>query len=94
MKQPYRYMERVTGAWESLQRIVFEQAGLETVFVHVRNLVIPTLIIAAGAHAIDHGPSMRALAVFELDSNGYAVAFGQPITGYLKSCNTSAPLAR
>jgi hypothetical protein len=58
MKQPKRYVETITGVWKSFERITFEQAGLETVLNHTRNLVISTLIIAAGVHAAVHGASM------------------------------------
>lgn len=74
MKQPKRYMAKVTGAWKIFQRIAFEQAGLEAVFNHVRNLVISTLIIAAGMSATVHGPHIPPVAVFELESCGYGVA--------------------
>ena len=42
----------------------FDQGGLEAVFVHIRNLVISTLIIAATVHATVYGSSTAALAVF------------------------------
>jgi hypothetical protein len=99
MNQPNHCREKVAGAWKSFQRIAFEQAGLEAVFNHVRNLVISTLIIAAGAHAIDHGPSMRALEVFELESSGYGVAAAgltlailNLLDGFQKLARTNAPI--
>ena len=93
-------MEKITGAWKSFQRIAFEQAGLEAVFNHVRNLVISTLIIAAGVHAIVHWPSMPALAVFGLESSGYGVAASGLILailnlldGFHKLARTKTPIA-
>jgi hypothetical protein len=44
-------VDNLTGAWNSIQQIAFEGAGLKAVFEHVRNLVLATLIIAAGVHA-------------------------------------------
>jgi hypothetical protein len=74
MKRADRSIEKVTEAWKSLHRITFEQGGLEAVFNHVRNLVISTLIIAAGVHATVHGPTLSTLAIFQIESSGYGVA--------------------
>ena len=74
MNQFKRYAENLTGVWNSFQQMAFERAGLKAVFDHVRNLVLATLIIAAGVHANLYGPHMPALAVFELEPWGYGVA--------------------
>ena len=92
-------MEKVTGAWKSFERIAFEQAGLEAVFQHVRNLVISTLIIAAGVHATVHGHSISPLTVFGLESIGYGVALSGLILailnlldGFHKLAKTNKPI--
>jgi hypothetical protein len=36
-------VDNLTGAWNSIQQIAFEGAGLKAVFEHVRNLVLATL---------------------------------------------------
>lgn len=99
MKQPKRYTGKVTGAWKSFQRIAFEQAGLEAVFNHVRNLVISTLIIGAGVQATVHGPSTAALTVLELESSGYGVAASgftlailNLLDGFHKLARTNTPI--
>jgi hypothetical protein len=82
MNQFKHYVENLIGVWNSFQQIAFERAGLEAVFNHVRNLVIGTLIIAAGVHATIYGPHMPALALFELESCGYGVAATGLISGH------------
>ena len=74
MSQFNHHVENLTGAWNSFQQIAFERAGLKAVFEHVRNLVLATLIIAAGVHANVYWPHMPALAVFEFEPWGYGVA--------------------
>ena len=74
MNQFKRYAENLTGVWNSFQQMAFERAGLKAVFDHVRNLVLATLIIAAGVHANVYAPDMPTLAIFELKSFGYGVA--------------------
>ena len=74
MNQFNHHVENLTGAWNSFQQIAFEGAGLKDVFEHVRNLVLATLVIAAGVHANAYGPHMPALAVFEFEPWGYGVA--------------------
>jgi hypothetical protein len=91
MKQADRHREE-TGAWKSLYRITFEQGGLEAVFNHVRNLVISTLILAAGVHAAVHGPPTSALFVFE--STGYAVAASGLVLAILNLLDGFHKLAR
>ena len=94
MKQPKLYIEKVTGTWKSLHRTTFEQAGLEAVFNHVRNLVVSTLIIAAGVHATVHGPTMPLVAVFKLESSGYVVAASGLILAILNLLDGLHKLAR
>jgi phosphoglycerol transferase MdoB-like AlkP superfamily enzyme len=74
MNQFNHHVENLTGAWNSFQQIAFEGAGLKAVFEHVRNLVLATLIIAAGVHANVYWPHMPALAIFEFEPWGYGVA--------------------
>jgi hypothetical protein len=52
---------------------LFDQGGLEEIFRHARNLVVTTLIVAAGIHAIDNASSMSALGVFDFRVVGYFV---------------------
>ncbi len=94
MKQADRYMENVIEAWKSLHRITFEQGGLEAVFNHVRNLVIATLIIAAGMYATVHGPRMPALPVFQVEWTGYGVAASGLILAVLNLLDGFHKLAR
>jgi hypothetical protein len=74
MNQFNHYVQNLTGAWNSFQQIAFEGAGLKDVFEHIRNLVLATLVIAAGVHANAYGPHNPALAVFEFEPWGYGVA--------------------
>jgi len=67
MNQFNHHLENLTGAWNSFQQITFEGAGLKAVFEHVRNLVLATLIIAAGVHADVYWPHIPAVAVFEFE---------------------------
>jgi len=38
--------------WRALQTLLLEQGGIGAIFAHLRNLVMATVIIAAGAYAI------------------------------------------
>lgn len=41
------------------RRMLFDNGGLEEIFRHVRNLVVATVVIAAGMHAIENGRSLE-----------------------------------
>ena len=75
------------------------RTGLEAVFNHVRNLVISTLIVAAGVHATVHRPHIPPVAVFELESCGYGVAATgltlavlNLVDGFHKLARTNTPI--
>jgi hypothetical protein len=74
MNRPQHCVEKANSAWASFQRIAFEQGGLEAVFSHIRNLVISTLIMAAGADAIKHALLMPLYGILDFDMSGYGVA--------------------
>ena len=99
MNQFNHYVENLTGAWNSFQQIAFEGAGLKDVFEHVRNLVLATLVIAAGVHGNAYGPHMPALAVFEFEPWGYGVtavglilAVLNLLDGFHKLARRNAPI--
>jgi hypothetical protein len=52
---------------------LFDEGGVEEIFRHARNLVIATLVMAAGNHAIDNAPPMKALGVIDIRVTGYSV---------------------
>ncbi len=52
---------------------LFDRGGVEEIFRHVGNLVISTLVTAAGIHAVDNASSMRAIGVIDFRITGYSV---------------------
>ena len=94
MRQPQHYMEKANSAWRSFQQIVFERGGLEVVFRHVSNLVIATLILAAGVHAVKHSSSIRVLGILEVEISGYVVAASGVILAVLNLLDGLQKLAR
>ena len=67
-------MEKAKGAWKRFRLIAFESGGLDAVFRHVSNLVVATLILAAGIHAVKHSSSIRVVGILEVEISGYVVA--------------------
>lgn len=61
---------------------LFDKGGVEEIFRHARNLVVATLVMAAGIHTIDNASSITALGVIDFRVAGYAVVvFGVLLFG-------------
>lgn len=56
------------------RRMLFDNGGLEEIFRHVRNLVVATLVIAAGMHAIENGGSLEIKGLPNSAVAGYIVS--------------------
>lgn len=56
------------------RRMLFDNGGLEEVFRHVRNLVMATLVIAAGMHAVENGRSLHIKGLPNTAMAGYIVS--------------------
>ncbi|KQU98356.1 MULTISPECIES: hypothetical protein [Ensifer] len=56
------------------RRMLFDNGGLEEIFRHVRNLVMATLVIAAGMHAIENGRSLEIKGLPNIAVAGYIVS--------------------
>ncbi|WP_457582056.1 hypothetical protein [Ensifer canadensis] len=56
------------------RRMLFDNGGLEEIFRHVRNLVVATVVIAAGMHAIENGRSLEIKGLTNSAVAGYIVA--------------------
>lgn len=58
---------------------LFEKGGAEDIFSHVRNLVVATLIMAAGVHAVRNSLWQTVPGVLSVEIAGYTVT----ILGFL-----------
>ncbi|RDL49183.1 hypothetical protein BLJAPNOD_00280 [Ensifer sp. M14] len=56
------------------RRMLFDNGGLEEIFRHVRNLVVATVVIAAGMHAIENGRSLEIMGLPNSSVAGYIVS--------------------
>ncbi len=56
------------------RRMLFDNGGLEEIFRHVRNLVVATLVIAAGMHAVENGRSLDIKGLPNTAVAGYIVS--------------------
>ena len=88
------YLEKANSAWKSFQQIVFKSGGLEAVFRHVNNLVVATLILAAGIHAVRHSSSIPVLGILEVEVSGYVLAASGVILADLNLIDGLQKLAR
>lgn len=59
---------RISRMWHTL----FEGGVSQLIFEHARNLVVATLVLAAGLEAIEHDP--REMGILYFKSAGYAVS--------------------
>ena len=58
----------------TIKTTLFDEGGLEEVFRHVRNVVVATLVIAAGINALEHTASIHVVGTIDLSIAGYFVA--------------------
>lgn len=65
--------ERATPWLLNLKQALLDRGGLEEIFRHVRNLVVATLVIAAGLHAVEHPDIVDAKGLFSIPVAGYFV---------------------
>lgn len=55
------------------KRALFDRGGLEEIFRHARNLVVATLVTAAGIHAVEHPDLIEAKGLLNISLAGYIV---------------------
>lgn len=66
--------EPATGIWRRIAQALLDDETLEAIFTHVRNLVVGTLVLAAGIHAT-RADSVRSMpGVLDVGVAGYVVA--------------------
>lgn len=58
----------------SLKRMLFDEGGAKEIFDHVRNLLMGSVIIAAGSYAIRQAPDVEIFGVANLEIAGIGVA--------------------
>jgi hypothetical protein len=56
-----------------LKTMLFDQGGVEEIFSHIRNLLIATVVIAAGSYAIRQKPDVEIFGVLDLEIAGIGV---------------------
>lgn len=65
-------MPRGSSWFSDVRDMLFERGVSRTIFEHTRNLVVATLVLAAGLEAIEHDP--RDIGPLAFRSTGYVVA--------------------
>ena len=65
---------RVKQTSRGLVREIFENEGLETIFMHARNVLTGAAVMAAGMYAASHLSTHGMLGMWNLRFAGYAVA--------------------
>jgi hypothetical protein len=64
----------MSGIWRSLKTKLLDEGGIEDIFSHVRNLLIATVIIAAGSYATRQQPDIEIFGILNLEVAGFGVA--------------------
>lgn len=59
--------------FQSAKARLFDEGGLKDLFDHIRNLLMATLIIAAGGHVIKQAPTIELFGVLYDELVGYVV---------------------
>jgi hypothetical protein len=59
--------------FQSTKVRLFDEGGLKEMFDHLRNLLMATLIIAAGSYGIRQAPVVELLGVLDVEIAGYFV---------------------
>jgi hypothetical protein len=83
----------------SLKTMLFDEGGVEQIFSHVRNLLIGTVVIAAGSYAIRQAPDVEIFGVAKLDAGigvgaiGFVLVGLNLIDGLFKLTKIGSPLA-
>ncbi len=72
----------MSDIWHFLKTKLFDEGGIEAIFSHVRNLLIATVIIAAGSYAIRQPADVQIFGVLNLEIAGLGVeAIGFVLVG-------------
>jgi hypothetical protein len=58
----------------TLKKKLLDEGGIEETFSHLRNLLIATVIIAAGSYAIGQRADAELFGISDLESVGFGVA--------------------
>jgi hypothetical protein len=56
-----------------LKTMLFDEGGVEEIFSHIRNLLIATVVIAAGSYAIRQASDVEIFGVLNLEIAGIGV---------------------
>jgi hypothetical protein len=66
----------------SLKTLIFDEGGAEAIFSHVRNLLVATAIVAAGAYGIRQAADVKIFGVANLEIAGAGItAIGLILVG-------------
>jgi hypothetical protein len=58
----------------SLKTMLFDEGGVGEIFSHLRNLLMATVIIAAGSYVIRRAADVELFGVLNLELSGIAIA--------------------
>jgi hypothetical protein len=68
-------LEQVRKVWDAMVTQVFDKSGLEAIFMHARNVLTGTAVVAAGLYAVHHVGNERLGGLLSVHMAGYIVAF-------------------
>ena len=60
--------------WQSISTELFDNDGLNKVFLHARNVITGAAVFAAGLYAVNHIASTRLAGMWTVHFAGYAIA--------------------
>jgi len=63
----------MTSIWHWLKTKLLDEGGIEEIFSHLRNLLIATVIIAAGSYVIRQPADVKLIGVFNPEIAGIGV---------------------
>ena len=66
--------EPPTGLWRRIAQVLLNDATIDAIFTHARNLVVATLVLAAGIHATREDSVRSIPGVVDVSLAGYFVA--------------------
>ena len=59
--------------FQSTKRKLIDEGGLKELFEHVKNLLMATLVMAAGSYGIKQAAVLEVFGVFDVGFSGYVV---------------------
>jgi len=91
---PTNWSARLKDSWQHLLNELFEEEGLDTIFSHVRNMLVGAALIAAGVFAARQMHKNEIYSVVDAAYVGYSVAVAGVLLLLLNLADGLRKLAR